>query len=60
MAQYSPFSEMLQLVKMMKDRRFLQVHEGMIRAYMENNDVSREDAIAALQAQGLVPKKDKR
>jgi len=52
------FTEMLYLVNRMKDRRMLQVHEGMIRAYMENNDVSREDAIAALQSQGLIPRNE--
>lgn len=39
-------------------RRTQKVHESLITAYMNIFGVSREDAIAALQARGLIPSND--
>ena len=38
-----------------KKRRTQKAHESMIKVYMSIFAVSREDAIAALQARGLIP-----
>ena len=39
-------------------RRTLKANESMIKVYMNIFNVSREDAIAALQARGLIPSND--
>ena len=41
-------------------RRTQKVHNDLIKAYMNIFGVSREDAIAALQARGLIPANDEK
>ena len=41
-------------------RRSQKVHESMIQAYMNIFAVSREEAISALQARGLIPSNDEK
>ena len=41
-------------------KRTQKVHQSMIKVYMNIFGVSREDAIAALQARGLIPSNDEK